>query len=62
MAERMNQPTTNPTPPGGRRPALPRPVALAALPAALLTLLCAGAAPGAAAPGAGPPARADARA
>ncbi|MCY0942093.1 alpha-N-acetylglucosaminidase [Streptomyces antarcticus] len=62
MAERMTQPTTNPTPRGGRRPALPRPAALAALPAALLTLLCAGAAPGAAAPGAGPPARTDVRA
>ncbi|MFD3807025.1 alpha-N-acetylglucosaminidase [Streptomyces sp. NPDC058619] len=58
----MTQPTTNPTPPGGRRLPPPRPVALAALPAALLTLLCAGAAPGAAAPGAGPPARADAQA
>ncbi|WP_327169153.1 alpha-N-acetylglucosaminidase [Streptomyces subrutilus] len=49
---------TNPTRRAGRRlPPLPRPTALAALPAALLTLLCAGAAPGATAaarPGPGP--------
>ncbi|MFG2753285.1 alpha-N-acetylglucosaminidase [Streptomyces xanthophaeus] len=38
-----------------------RPVALAALPAVLLTLICAGPAPGAAAPGAPAPARADVR-
>ncbi|MEU9105816.1 alpha-N-acetylglucosaminidase [Streptomyces xanthophaeus] len=38
-----------------------RPVALAALPAVLLTLICAGPAPGAAAPGAPAPVRADVR-
>ncbi|MEV7521401.1 alpha-N-acetylglucosaminidase [Streptomyces sp. NPDC091371] len=46
---------------GLRRLPGPRPVALAALPAALLALVCAAAAPGAAAPGAGPAARADVR-
>ncbi|WP_405942443.1 alpha-N-acetylglucosaminidase [Streptomyces sp. NBC_00207] len=51
----------NTTPRGGRRPLVPRPLALAALPAALLALICAGPAPGATAPGAGPPARADVR-
>ncbi|MCX4524581.1 MULTISPECIES: alpha-N-acetylglucosaminidase [unclassified Streptomyces] len=45
---------STPTPPPRRRRA-----ALAVLPAALLTLLCSGAAPGATAPGARPPARAD---
>ncbi|MFG2981174.1 alpha-N-acetylglucosaminidase [Streptomyces sp. NPDC048258] len=46
----------------GRRGPVPRPVALAALPAALLALLCAAPAPGATAPGAGPPVQADVRA
>ncbi|MFJ6369278.1 alpha-N-acetylglucosaminidase [Streptomyces virginiae] len=46
---------------GGRRPRTRRPLALAALPAALLALICAGPAPGAPAPGAGSPARADVR-
>ncbi|MEU2451547.1 alpha-N-acetylglucosaminidase [Streptomyces sp. NPDC012765] len=47
-------------PRSGRRPAVPRPLALAALPAALLALICAGPAPGATAPGAGSPAPAGA--
>ncbi|MGW3322810.1 alpha-N-acetylglucosaminidase [Streptomyces virginiae] len=46
---------------GGRGPRARRPLALAALPAALLALICAGPAPGATAPGAGSPARADVR-
>ncbi len=46
-------------PRSGRRPITPRPLALAALPAALLALICAGPAPGATAPVAAPPARAD---
>ncbi|MFD4934353.1 alpha-N-acetylglucosaminidase [Streptomyces virginiae] len=46
---------------GGRRTRTRRPLALAALPAALLALFCAGPAPGATAPGAGSPARADVR-
>ncbi|MGW8501346.1 alpha-N-acetylglucosaminidase [Streptomyces sp. CLCI03] len=46
---------------GGRRPRTRRPLALGALPAALLALICAGPAPGATAPGAGSPARADVR-
>ncbi|WP_405436910.1 alpha-N-acetylglucosaminidase [Streptomyces avidinii] len=46
-------------PRSGRRPITPRPLALAALPAALLALICAGPAPGATAPGAGSPAHAD---
>ncbi|MFD4914322.1 alpha-N-acetylglucosaminidase [Streptomyces virginiae] len=46
---------------GGRRTRTRRPLALAALPAALLALICAGPAPGATAPGAGSPARADVR-
>lgn len=49
----------NPTHRSGRRPKTRRPLALAALPAALLALICAGPAPGATAPGAGLPARAD---
>ncbi|MFD7256116.1 alpha-N-acetylglucosaminidase [Streptomyces sp. NPDC059874] len=44
---------------GRHRLPVPRPVALAALPAALLALLCAAPAPGATAPGAGSAARAD---
>lgn len=48
----------NPTHHSGRRPGTRRPLALAALPAALLALICAGPAPGATAPGAGSPARA----
>ncbi|MFJ3961809.1 alpha-N-acetylglucosaminidase [Streptomyces sp. NPDC090036] len=48
----------NPTHRSGRRPGTRRPLALAALPAALLALICAGPAPGATAPGAGSPARA----
>lgn len=51
----------NPTHRSGRRPRTRRPLALAALPAALLALICAGPAPGATAPGAGSPARADVR-
>ncbi|MEU9160358.1 alpha-N-acetylglucosaminidase [Streptomyces sp. NPDC048424] len=48
-------------PRSGRRLPGPRPLALAALPAALLALICAGPAPGATAPGAGSPAPADVR-
>ncbi|MFI7178779.1 alpha-N-acetylglucosaminidase [Streptomyces spororaveus] len=51
----------NPTHRGGRGATSRRPLALAALPAALLALICAGPAPGAPAPGAGPPARAGVR-
>ncbi|WP_078095588.1 alpha-N-acetylglucosaminidase [Streptomyces sp. fd1-xmd] len=48
-------------PRGGRRPSAGRPLSLAALPAALLAVICAGPAPGATAPGAGAPAPAAVR-
>lgn len=64
-SRRPLRPALRPTPPWPfprfRPRPLPRPLALAALPAALLTLVCAGSAPGATAPASGSPARADVR-